>query len=563
MWDIVGRQIMTRKIFNSIFLVAIAVVISSLTIITGVLYNYFGSTQEIQLKDELNLLAKSTEHFGKSYLDELDFHRYRITWVNSDGRVIFDNQFDANSMENHKEREEIKEALTSGRGHSSRYSTTLTKNTIYEAIRLSDGSVIRISVSRATSIALVFSMLQPIIIILLIATILSAYLANKMAKRIVEPFNSLNLEKPMENDTYEELSPLLYHIYSQHEEINYQIKMLKQSKDEFNQITNNMKEALLLLDSAGRVVSINSAAKILFNVNSSCIGEDFLTIDRQQEMQIALEKATQEGHADFRMAKNSRVYQFDISRIDSDNKKQGMVILAFDITDQVNAEKNRKEFTANVSHELKTPLQSIIGSAELIENGVVKNEDIPRFIKRIHKESSRLIFLIDDIIRLSQLDEGLEMPKEEVSLKKLTKEVIETLDDMVKLKEVSFEVVGDEGIIYGVKRLLYEMVYNLCDNAIKYNNQGGCIKISIKNEENFLKFTIKDTGIGIASENHNKIFERFYRVDKSHSKSSGGTGLGLSIVKNVVLYHHGKLSIESEINKGTTIFITFDMKNLK
>ena len=549
---------MTSKIFKSILSVAVAVLMASLIIITGVLYQYFGTMQESQLKDELSLAVEATQQLGEGYLENLDSDRYRLTWVDSDGTVIFDSHADVSTMENHADREEIQEALVSGTGSSTRQSSTLTEQTIYEATRLKDGSVLRISVSRATALVLVLGMLQPIAIVLAIAIALSAWLAHRMAKRVVEPLNKLDLDNPMKNAAYEELSPLLHRIHAQHKEIKYQMQTLKRKQDEFEQITGNMKEALVLLDNTGRILSINPAAKALFGAGASCIGEDFLTIDRKQNMRLALEEANKQGHADFRAKKNGREYQFDLSRIDSDGKNHGMVILAFDITEQVNAEKHRQEFTANVSHELKTPLQSIIGSAELMENGIVKEEDVPRFIGHIRKEASRLVFLIDDIIRLSELDEGAEMPREDVSLKVLSEEICETLADAAKLKDVSLEVTGDDGVVNGVRRLLYEVVYNLCDNAIKYNNPGGSVKVTVTQKPGEVLLSVLDTGIGISPEHQDKVFERFYRVDKSHSKQSGGTGLGLSIVKHAVQYHHGKIAVESELNKGTTISVLFD-----
>ena len=551
---------MTSKIMKSILSVAIAVLMASLTIITGILYPYFGSVQESQLKDELSLAATATQQLGKGYLEKLNADRYRLTWVNADGTVIYDSHVDAETMENHAEREEIREALASGTGSSTRQSSTLTAQTSYEATRLNDGSVLRVSVSRATVLVLVLGMLRPIAIVLVIAIVLSAWLAHRMAKTIVAPLNNLNLDNPMENEAYEELSPLLHRIHAQHLEIKSQLRTLQHKQNEFEQITGNMKEALVLLDSSGRILSINPAARMLFGAGITCIGEDFLTIDRKQNMRMALEEANSQGHADFRTKKNGREYQFDLSRIDSDGNNHGMVILAFDITEQVNAEKHRQEFTANVSHELKTPLQSIIGSAELMENGIVKEKDIPRFIGHIRKEASRLVFLIDDIIRLSELDEGAEMPREDVSLKVLSEEVCETLADAAKLKDVSLKVSGDDGIINGVRRLLYEVVYNLCDNAIKYNNPGGSVKVTVAQKNGEVLLSVQDTGIGIAPEYQDKVFERFYRVDKSHSKRSGGTGLGLSIVKHAVQYHHGKIAVESELNKGTTISVLFDTK---
>ena len=548
---------MTSKIFKSILSAAIAVLMASLIIITGVLYQYFGTLQEAQLKDELSLAASAAEQLGQSYLAGLDHDRYRLTWVASDGTVLFDSHADAAAMENHADREEIKEALVSGTGSSTRQSSTLTEQTIYEAARLNDGSVLRISVSRATALVLVLGMLQPIAIVLVIALVLSAWLAHRMAKKVVEPLNKLDLDNPAKNEAYEELSPLLHRIHAQHAEIKGQMRALKRQQDEFDQITGNMKEALVLLDNTGRIISINPAARALFGAGIACVGEDFLTIDRKQNMRLALEEAATQGHADFRARENGREYQFDLSRIDSDGKHHGTVILAFDVTEQVNAEKHRQEFTANVSHELKTPLQSIIGSAELMENGIVKAEDVPRFVGHIRKEASRLVFLIDDIIRLSELDEGAEMPHEDVSLKVLSEEVCETLADAAKLKDVSLEVSGDDGVVNGVRRLLYEIVYNLCDNAIKYNIPGGSVNVTIAQKPGEVELRVKDTGIGISPEHQDKVFERFYRVDKSHSKQSGGTGLGLSIVKHAVQYHHGKIEINSEVGEGTIISISF------
>ena len=546
---------MTSKIMKSILSVAIAVLMASLTIITGILYPYFGSVQESQLKDELSLAASATQQLGKGYLEKLNADRYRLTWVNADGTVIYDSHVDAVTMENHADREEIREALASGTGSSTRQSSTLTEQTIYEATRLNDGSVLRVSVSRATVLVLVLGMLRPIAIVLVIAIVLSAWLAHRMAKTIVAPLNNLNLDNPMENEAYEELSPLLHRIHAQHLEIKSQLRTLQHKQNEFEQITGNMKEALVLLDSTGRILSINPAARTLFGAGITCIGEDFLTIDRKQNMRLALQTAREQGSADFRARENGREYQFDLSRIDSDGNHHGMVILAFDITEQVNAEKNRQEFTANVSHELKTPLQSIIGSAELMENGIVKAEDAPRFVGRIRKEASRLVTLIDDIIRLSQLDDGTDMPHEEVFLKVLSEEVCDTLADAAKLKGVSLEIIGEDGVVNGVRRLLYEVVYNLCDNAIKYNQPGGRVKVTVAQKSGEVLLSVQDTGIGISPEHQEKVFERFYRVDKSHSRQSGGTGLGLSIVKHAVQYHHGRIILESEQNKGTTVSV--------
>ena len=550
---------MINKIFNAILSVATAVLLASLVIVTGVLYQYFGNVQEEQLKDELSLAVSATEELGMDYLDGLDFDRYRLTWVDGNGTVIFDSHADIAVMENHKDREEIKEALISGKGSSVRQSSTLTEQTIYESARLNDGSVLRISVSRVSALVLVLGMIQPIAVVMLAAMLLSAWLAYRMAKRVVEPLNNLDLENPLENKVYDELSPLLFRIHVQHMEIENQMQNLKHKQEEFDQIADNLKEALVLLDHDRRIISINPAAKTLFGAGDFCIGKDFLTIDRKLQVRTALEQAQKNGHADFRDNKNGKEYQFELSRIDSDGKNHGLVILAFDITEQINAERNRRKFTANVSHELKTPLQSIIGSAELMENGLVKEEDKPRFVEHIRKEASRLADMVEDIIHLSQLDEGAEMPMEEISLKGLSMEVCENLAEVAIQKKVSLEVSGDDGCIKGVRRLLYEVIYNLCDNAIKYNREGGNVHIAIEQKDERVVFCVKDTGIGIPEEYHEKVFERFFRVDKSHSKRSGGTGLGLSLVKHAVQYHQGILTLESEQNKGTMISIAFDV----
>ena len=547
---------MTGKIFKSIVAVATAVLLSSLVIITGVLYSYFGRIQRKELQEELHLAAAALSQLGEPYLQALDTENFRLTWVDADGSVRFDTWADAAAMENHKDREEIRDALRWGAGSSIRHSATLTEKTIYEATRLPDGSVLRISVSRATALTLVLGMLHPLVLIGILAVTLSAWLARRMAKRIVEPLNNLDLNAPMENDAYEELSPLLHRIYAQHLEIQEQLRTLQHKQEEFNQITDNMKEALVLLDSTERIVSINPAARALFGAGIRSVGADFLTIHRKQDMRQAVQEAKEQGHASFRGTQNAREYQFDLSRIDSGDAVQGLVILAFDITEQVNAERNRQEFTANVSHELKTPLQSIIGSAELMENGIVRPEDMPRFVGRIRKEASRLVCLIEDILRLSQLDEGLEMPREPLSLRAISQEVCETLADAAREKAISLTVTGEEGVITGVRRLLTETVYNLCDNAIKYSNPGGSVEISIAEEGEHVRLSVRDSGIGIAPEHQEKVFERFYRVDKSHSKQSGGTGLGLSIVKHAVQYHQGTITMDSQLGKGTTITIT-------
>lgn len=548
---------MIRKIFKSTIFIAIFTLLFSAIVITGVLYRYFGEAQRSQINSELLLAAEATEQLGKEYLEELPYNEYRITWIDSDGTVMYDSHVDIETMQNHSDREEISEAIADGKGSSTRYSETLTEETIYEAVRLENGSVLRISISRATVFALIAEILQPIIVILLFVIILSACLARYMAKKIVEPLNKLNLENPLENDVYAELSPLLHRIHSQQGEIRKQLSLLKNKQDEFNKITESMKEALVLLDNKHRIISLNPAAKEVFCVSEGVENENILVIDRTQEMRMAIEAMEKDGFASFVKNRDGKDYHFKLTRIDSDNGVQGVVILAFDISDKLNAERNRREFTANVSHELKTPLQYIIGSAELLEKGIVKEEDVPRFVSNIRKEASRLVDLINDIIRLSQLDEKSEMPQEELSILKIAEEVRDVLLDVANRKNVSIEIKGAMGKMKGVYSLLYEMLYNLCDNAIKYNNQGGFVKVFIYEDDRQVRVRVEDNGIGILKEHHEKIFERFYRVDKSHSKQSGGTGLGLSIVKHAALYHSGRIMIDSKINEGTAIDVVF------
>ncbi len=548
---------MTKKIFQSILLVAGAVLLASLLIIMGFLYDYFGGVEENQLRDELSLAAAAVEDGGTDYLSQLTAGRYRLTWIAADGSVLYDTKTDAESLENHASRAEVSQALTTGTGESTRYSSTLMEKTMYYAQRLADGTVLRISISRATVGMIAVGMIQPLLIVLIVALILSGLLARRLSRRIVDPLNSLDLEHPLDNDAYEELSPLLKRIHRQHVEIQTQLRELHERTDEFTQITGSMREGLVLLDEHGSILSINAAAQALFGADAQCVGRDFLTIERSHELSAAIQATVADGHSEVRAERAGRVYQFDISRITSDGKFLGTVILAFDITEQEFAERNRREFTANVSHELKTPLQGIIGSAELIENGMVKPDDLPRFVGHIHAEAARLVTLIDDIIRLSQLDEGDAMPTEPVDLLAVSQEAAENLQDAAAARGVTVGVTGQPAVLPGVRRLIYEIVYNLCDNAIKYNRDGGRVDVTVAADADGSSITVADTGIGIAPEHQGRVFERFYRVDKSHSKASGGTGLGLSIVKHAVQYHHGRIELESTPGTGTTIRVVF------
>ena len=546
---------MTKKIFHSILLVAGAVLLASLLFIMGCLYEYFGSVEKKQLRDELELASVAVERGGEDYLSSISSERYRLTWIAPDGTVLYDTVTDAESLENHADREEVREALAGGEGESSRYSSTILQKTMYCARRLTGGSVLRISISRATAGVLLIGMVQPILIVVIVALILSAVLARRLSRRIVRPLNELDLEHPLENNAYEELSPLLGRINHQHRQIDEQMRELEQQRTEFSQITGSMREGLVLLDEKERVLSINPAACRLFDADERCVGQDFLTLDRSHDIRLAIADAMAQGHGEARAERGGRVWQFDVSRILSGTAAVGAVLLAFDITERETAEQNRREFTANVSHELKTPLQGIIGSAELLENGMVQPDDVPRFVGHIRKEAQRLVTLIGDIIRLSQLDEGDEMPRETVDLLTLSQEAADDLTAAAEQKNVTISVTGESTCVSGVRRLLYEVIYNLCDNGVKYNVEGGSVSVRVGTEDGKAVVSVADTGIGIAPEHRERIFERFYRVDKSHSKASGGTGLGLSIVKHAVQYHHGTVELQSEEGKGTTIRI--------
>ena len=548
---------MTKKIFRSITAVAMTVLLASLLLATTFLHSYFNQSQVNQLKEELSLVAKSVDDVGIEYFDNFDSSLFRFTLISHDGTVLYDSQVDANEMDNHLEREEIAEALKDRKGSSARYSSTLTERTFYEATRLENGNVLRVSINQVTVGALVLGMLPAICAIILVSVVVAIIMSNKMATSIVKPLNELNLDQPINNNAYEELAPILTKLHKQHKQIDSQLSMLKEKSDELNQIMASMNEGLVMLDKKGNVLSMNDAAKKLFGIEHIPVGRDFLTVDRSPEMNRAIKKAYDGKHSEFRETRNGSEYQFILNRTESEGKTIGLVILCLDVTDAALAEQNRKEFTANVSHELKTPLQSIIGCAELLENGLVKPEDTSHFIGNIKNEATRLVSLINDIIRLSQLDEDSEIATESVDLVEVANEVAEVLSASAAKKQVQISVNGDSCAINGVRRYLYEILYNLCDNAIRYNNAGGKVGVSVKRDGENTVVSVSDTGIGIPPEHHSRIFERFYRVDKSHSKETGGTGLGLSIVKHAVAYHHGKLKLDSTPGKGTTITITF------
>lgn len=549
---------MTKRIFRTVFVVAISIFIASAVLFMTVLYDYFSGIQQNQLRMQIDLASQGVEDEGLDYLKNLNIKDYRVTWIGTDGKVLYDSISEADEMENHFEREEVKEALSEGYGASSRYSSTLTQRYLYGAKRLPDGTVIRLSVTQNSLLILTLGMLQPIMIIFVIAIILSAFLASRLSKKIVKPLNELNLDKPLDNNGYDELSPLLRRIDTQQKEISRQSEELRQRQNELEVMTSAMSEGIILLNNRGTVLSINKAAAKLFGTDCFCIGEDIVSINRSLELAQLLNKAKNGEHSERVVELGCGQYQMMASPVISNNIVSGIVLLILDVTEKEKAEQLRREFTANVSHELKTPLHTISGSAELLANGMVKPEDIPIFLKRIYSETQRMIQLVEDIIRLSHLDEGAEdMKWDMVDLYAVAEETINSLADEAESNGIKFELYGETVLINGIRQLLQEIIYNLCDNAIKYNCRGGSVSVGVKNENEFAVLTITDTGIGIPAEHQERIFERFYRVDKSHSKEIGGTGLGLSIVKHAAKLHNAEIELHSIVNKGTEITIKF------
>lgn len=550
---------MTEKIFRSIILTAVIVLIGCFIAVGTVQYGYFTNLQRQELTAELNLAAPSVERDGLDYLESLEDTASRITWVAADGRVLFDSDASADEMDNHADRSEIAEALETGSGESERYSATMTEKTLYMARRLSDGSVLRVSSAFYTILTVALGSMQAFFAILLAAIAASVLLARRLSRRIITPLNTLDLQHPLDNDAYEELSPLLKRIDQQNRRIEAQVAELKRRQDEFSAVTRSMNEGLVLLNAENHVLSLNPAAMRLFNADEDCVGRDFVTVSRDVPVTNAVRDALSTGRGAAQLERGERIYQIECSRIESDGAILGVALVAFDTTERAQAEQMKREFTANVSHELKTPLQSIMGSAELLENGLVKSEDQPRFIERIRSEAARLMALIEDIIRLSELDEGGALPMEPVELLTLCRDTAAGLSAAAEKRHVTVSVTGEEVTVPGVRRLLSEVFANLCDNAIKYNVDGGSVAIHVSRKGDNACVTVSDTGIGIPAEHQSRVFERFYRVDKSHSKSSGGTGLGLSIVKHAVAYHHGTVELDSREGKGTTFTVTLPL----
>lgn len=549
---------MTKRIFRSICVVAVLVFLTSLSVSMGVLYTYFTQGQLEQLKSQAKLIAIGTSEGGISYLSGLDDLNCRITWVSHDGDVLYDSENSPLELENHLQREEIQDALKDGYGESTRYSVTYMDYAVYVAQRLPDGSLIRLSTVQYTVPSLLLRLGQPISVVILIMVAVCLWLAYRLSHFVVQPLNSLNLDDPLSNAEYEELKPLLVRIDSQQRQMkSNQVKFMRKQR-EFDTVTDNMCEGLVLMNESCTVLTMNPAAAKIMGMVRPYVGVNFLSLTHAKTVEPLLQIALGGNHGEDVVHLPMGLYQVDASPVRSGEKVSGVVLLMFDITEKQEAEVQRREFTANVSHELKTPLHAISGYAELLKSGMVQSGDVSGFAEKIYTEAQRMVRLVEDILKLSRLDEGAaDMQREQVDLYTLAEETVRMLMPAAQKVDVTLSLSGGSAVMTGVPQLLSGIIMNLCTNAVKYNRPGGRVDVSVTDEEDAAVLTVADTGIGIPAEHQARIFERFYRVDKSHSKSVGGTGLGLSIVKHSALIHHAKVELESQENVGTTIRIRF------
>ena len=548
---------MAKKIFRSTMAVGLWVLLLSAALFLGMLYQYFTDRFTQELESETWLVARGVESMGLDYLDGLRTDN-RITWVAQDGTVLYDNEADAASMENHADREEIQEALFGIQGTARRESATLSQLTIYVAHRLDDGSVIRLAGSQSTVVHLLMAMAPPIVLILIVTLIFAAALSSRLTKRLVRPILELDLERPEDSEVYDELSPLLTRIRRQNDTIRAQMDQLRQQKQEFTALTENMSEGFLLLDAKGRVLSYNTGVLRLLGAAAPAEEASVLTLDRSDVFQQLVEQVLDGRRSQVRMERAGRILQLLGDPVLRDGETAGAVLVLLDVTEREQAEQMRREFTANVSHELKTPLTSISGMAEIMKDGLVKQEDVRGFAADIYQESQRLIRLVEDILHLSRLDEGGGgLERQEIDLLDLARTVEDRLQSTAKQHQVELELTGDHAAVQGLPSVVEEMVYNLCDNAIKYNRPGGKASVRVEDGADAVTVTVSDTGIGIPPEDRERVFERFYRVDKSHSKAIGGTGLGLSIVKHGAALHNAQVELDSAPGKGTTVRLRF------
>ena len=549
---------MTKKIFKSIMFVCALVLAVGLAAVMGILYSNFDGQMREELSKEAAYLAYGVEQQGLNYLKNIKDKSARITYIDQDGTVLFDNEADVSEMKNHSDRTEFQKAEKYGAGESSRYSDTLSEKTIYYALRLKDGTVLRVSGTQDSVLALVENLIFPLCGLLCLMLILSGIMVSAISKRIVKPINELDLESPEENQIYEALSPLLSKIHRQNREIQNQLELAKQQQEEFSLITENMQEGLIVIDKYTMILSANSSAWNLFHMDRVCQGESVYCLDREEEFRHAIEQVLSGEHTELVLKLNGSDIQLIANPVIRDKKTEGAVVLLVNVTEKLERESLRREFSANVSHELKTPLTSISGFAEIMQGGLVKCEDIPQFAGRIYKESHRLLQLVEDVIQISQLDEEkTSYTWESVDVYQVCKNAFESLKEKAKRLNVHLYICGEYMKMEAVRTLLEEAVYNVCDNAIKYNRNDGSVSVFLTQTAQEIHIVVKDTGVGIPKEDQDRVFERFYRVDKSHSKEIGGTGLGLSIVKHAVGALKGSVILRSEEGNGTEICMKF------
>lgn len=557
---------MNKKIFRSSLLTVCLVLVATIVLIMGLLFHFFEKQIQTELANEAGFLAQALENEGAGYFDGFDNKNNRIagnnriTWIDKNGTVLFDSRADASELDNHADRDEIKTAMKEGKGMSTRYSKTLTEKTVNYAIRLSDGSILRVSTEQYTVVTILMGMLQPVLFILFVALILTLVISARVSKAIIEPINRLDLEMPENNDTYEELTPLLRKIADQKETIGEQLADARKKQKEFNLITENMSEGFLVIDADANLLTYNSAALNLLEITPPA-DRSVLLFCRAKEFRSVISDVLSGIKAENMMVRDERSYSLIANPVFEKEAVIGAVVVILDITEREKRDALRQEFTANVSHELKTPLTSISGFAELMKAGNVPENDVIDFSESIYDEAQRLITLVNDIIKISELDgQSIPYEKEMVDLYELSNEVIERLEKEADKKNITFHLIGGRAEIIGVHKILEEMLYNLCDNAIKYNKENGMVDVIVNQTQNGVNVIVRDNGIGIPISHQDRVFERFYRVDKSHSKKVGGTGLGLAIVKHGALYHHAKLSLESTVDVGTVVTIAFSKK---
>ena len=552
---------MKNKIFRALVaLAAMAVLVASGLITFLVSQDYFNETKK-ELAQEARYISMGLESGGNDFLNKIaaeNGSNVRITLIDKDGIVLFDNQAEAKTLENHAMRQEVMEAVAVGAGEAERFSDTLDKTTYYYAVRLEDGKILRLARTIDSIYKSVLQMLPIMGGIVIVVAFLASIVARRVTFNLIKPLDQVNLDEPLDNETYDELAPFLTRIAKQKRQLSKNLKKLRGKQEELTIITNNMNEGLVLLNGQQNVLFINeSAAKIFGFSAKEVIGRNILTVDRAQEVQDLLQKVSQAGKGEGLYEKDRHFYQLSGSSVNG----SGSVILIYDVTEKMTAEKLRREFSANVSHELKTPLQSILGYAEIMKNGLVKDEDKQRFLERIHAEAGNMIELIQNIMELSRLDENKTLDEfEDVDLLKLAQSVTLRLKHKAQTKGVTLNVSGSSACVCGVQSILSEVLYNLVDNSIKYNKDNGKVDVKVQDASDEVTVSVSDTGIGIGAADRERVFERFYRADKSHSKEIGGTGLGLSIVKHGVLFHKGRVELESEPGVGTTITFVLPKK---